>query len=346
MAVQSFVVELIEGLLKSKDLGLTDGDIRFYDKGTTAGEDEDLDSFVKWKNARFYNEDSNVFRSTTLIVRIAVEGGEDQYVNFPVGPLYRDYRMDGDIKGVLKVVETTLKRVKANAAKTVGLLNRFGDLEAIRDHLILRPFNYDNNEKVLADGIYRRIGDMALVLYISLGSYEWGNEEGSKDIMSAMVHRSLFKSWGLDGVKEEEELLDYALENTMRLQKPVLCLLSDIHSSQLRQMRFMEEDLDIDFGSPLSPMLTTEQEVNGAIAAFFPAVQERLYQMTGGKDYYLVFTSIDDVHIHTVDGRVKVSTMRTSLDDTNRVVNSRDQLLSRQIYRYDGVEKKLVLVQE
>jgi len=93
-------------------------------------------------------------------------------------------------------------------------------------------------------------------------------------------------------------------------------------------------------------MLTTEQEVNGAIAAFFPAVQERLYQMTGGKDYYLVFTSIDDVHIHTVDGRVKVSTMRTSLDDTNRVVNSRDQILSRQIYRYDGAEKKLVLVQD
>jgi len=59
--------------------------------------------------------------------------------------------------------------------------------------LILRPFNYDNNEKVLADGIYRRIGDMALVLYISLGIYEWGNEEGSKDIMSAMVHRGLFK---------------------------------------------------------------------------------------------------------------------------------------------------------
>jgi len=111
-------------------------------------------------------------------------------------------------------------------------------------------------------------------------------------------------------------------------------------------MRFMEEDLDIDFGSPLSPMLTTEQEVNGAIAAFFPAVQERLYQMTGGMDYYLVFTSIDDVHIHSVNRRVKVSTMRTSLDDTNRVVNSRDQVLSRQIYRYDGVEKKLVLVQE
>jgi len=93
MAVQSFVVELIEGLLKSKDLGLT----------------------------------------------------------------------EGDIKGVLKVVETALKRVKVNIAKTVGLLNQFGDLEAIRDHLILRPFNYDNNEKVLADDIYQRIGDMALV---------------------------------------------------------------------------------------------------------------------------------------------------------------------------------------
>jgi len=140
MAVQNFVVELMEGLLGSKDLSLTEGDIRFYDKGTTAGKDEDLDSFVKWQNARFYNEESNVFRSTTLIVRIAVEGGEDQYVNFSIGPLYRDYRVDGDIKGVLKAVETALKRVMANAAKTVGLLNQFGDLEAIRDQILSRRF--------------------------------------------------------------------------------------------------------------------------------------------------------------------------------------------------------------
>jgi len=101
-------------------------------------------------------------------------------------------------------------------------------------------------------------------------------------------------------------------------------MLADTQGLQLRRMRFMEEDLDIGLDSPLSPTLTTEQEVNGAIAAFFPAVQEKLYQMTGGKDYYLVFASINDVHIHSVNGRVKVSTMRTSLDDTNRVVNSRD----------------------
>jgi len=37
MAIQNFVVELMEGLLGSKDLGLTKGDIRFYDKGTPAG---------------------------------------------------------------------------------------------------------------------------------------------------------------------------------------------------------------------------------------------------------------------------------------------------------------------
>ena len=52
MAVQNFVIELIEELLGDKELALTEQDIRFYDKGTTAEADKTLDSHIRWKNAR------------------------------------------------------------------------------------------------------------------------------------------------------------------------------------------------------------------------------------------------------------------------------------------------------
>ena len=62
MAVQYFVIELIEALLNDKELALTEQDIRFYDKGTTAEADEVLDDHIRWRNARYFNEDSNITR--------------------------------------------------------------------------------------------------------------------------------------------------------------------------------------------------------------------------------------------------------------------------------------------
>ncbi len=177
---------------------------------------------------------------------------------------------------------------------------------------------------------------MALVLYISLGTNEAGY---TKNILSAMVPQELFRSWGAD----ETEILEQALANTMRLQAPVLCQFIGGSCLQVRRLRLMEENISLDFDVPLSPTLTTVQETNGAIAAFYPGVRERLHQMVGG-DFYMVFTSIHDVYIHPVSGWAKISTMRKSLDDTNRNVNKREEIFSRQVYRYDGASKKLTLV--
>ncbi len=227
-----------------------------------------------------------------------------------------------------------MKESKANVTRTVGLLRQFGDREAMREHLILRPLNYDDNERALENGVYRRIGDIALVLYLSLGS----NEGNGGNIVSAMVPREIVQRWGA----EEAEILEEALANTMRLQPPVFCRLIGGSHVQVRRVRFMEEDANLDFNAALSPILTTVQEINGAIAAFYPGVLERLREMVGG-DFYLVFTSIHDVHIHPVGGWAKVSSMRTSLADTNREMNRREEILTRQVYRYDGESKTLTL---
>lgn len=212
MALQNFVLDLIEGLLHDEALGLREEDLRFYDKGTTAETDETLDDHFRWRNARYYNEDSNVVRNSLLIVQLPV-GESAEYINFHVGDLYRVYRKDG-MAGVLPIVKRDIKDLRASAAGSLSLLNQFGDYEAIREHLIIRPLNYDDNEKALTRGVYRQVGDMALVLYISLGKVGQG---GASNILSAMVPRDTFQGWALD----EQEVLDRALGNTMRLQPPI-----------------------------------------------------------------------------------------------------------------------------
>lgn len=70
-----------------------------------------------------------------------------------------------------------------------------------------------------------------------------------------------------------------------------------------------DESATISFDSPISPALTMEQEINGAIATFYPGVLEQLHQMIDG-DFYLVFTSISDVHIYPVNEKFKVSAVQ------------------------------------
>lgn len=334
MALQDFAIELIEGLLGCEELGLDEKDVRFYEKGTTAAEDEELDDHIKWQNARRYNTDSNIIRNSLLIVQQPVSGGAE-YHSFYVGELYRNYRKNG-LQPVLAEVTAVLKQLRDDADGRAELIKRFHDLEAIREQLILRPLNYDDHDTFLSKGVYRRVGDMALVLYISLGTSE---NEASKDILSTMVPRELFQCWDV----EEAELLDQALENTKRLQTPVLCQLAGGRGLQVKSYKLLEEDVKLDFHSPLAPSLTTTQEVNGAIAAFYPEVQERLCQMLGG-DYYLVFTSIYDVHIHPTDGFMTVRDMQETLNDTNRKINKKEEVLSRQIYRYHGTTRELEAV--
>lgn len=182
MARQNFVLDLMENLLRDEELCLREEDLRFYDKGTTEETDEAMDDHFRWRNARYYNEDSNEVRSSLLTIQLPV-GESAEYINFHVGELYRIYRKDG-MEGVVPIVKGDITDLKASAPASLSLLNQFGDYEGIREHLIIRPLNYDDNEKVLDRGVYRRVGDMALVLYISLGKIGQG---GANNIISAMA---------------------------------------------------------------------------------------------------------------------------------------------------------------
>ena len=340
MTADNFVIDLIEGLLADSELGLTEQNVRFYDKGVVPGEgDAALADHISWKNARYLNEDSSTVLSSTLTVQLPIgKEGHTEYISFSMEELSQTYRKGG-MDGVLSAVVTSLKECKINAEKTAGALEHFAEYEEIKNRLILRPLNYDDNEQILKHGIYRRVGDMALVLYISLGG---GKQGSSANVMSTMVSRELFLLWGVG--EDEEEVLNWAMDNTMRLQPPVFCVIS-LPAMKIQHIPFMDgaEEIEVDFDIPMAPVLSTEQEINGAIAAFYPGVLERLHQMVG-EDFYLVFTSIYDVHIHPISGKVRVETMRDCLSGMNKEINKREELLSRRIYRYNTENRDLVVI--
>ena len=106
MTADNFVIDLIEELLADSELGLTEQNVRFYDKGVVPGEgDAALEGHIRWKNARYLNEDSNAVLSSTLTIQLPIgAGGHAEHISFSMEELSQTYQKRG-LDGVLSVVE-------------------------------------------------------------------------------------------------------------------------------------------------------------------------------------------------------------------------------------------------
>ncbi|MBO5336668.1 MAG: hypothetical protein J6A94_06005 [Lachnospiraceae bacterium] len=207
------------------------------------------------------------------------------------------------------------------------------------EHFILRPMNYRRNREELADCIYWRYGDIALVLHEGLG------EEG-RDYITVKIRRYMVEKWNI----VPERMLTNALINTYAKMPPRLFLAGDVRffynwedgvfmpgESGRRTMvkpRNREEALR-------GYRLTTTKMKDGAIAIFYPGVQERIGELLGG-DFLVGFTSIHQVVIHPARYK-SINDMKSAIRRINAVYDEKD-MLTNTIYRYCCTKKKMVEV--
>ena len=87
----------------------------------------------------------------------------------------------------------------------------------------------------------------------------------------------------------------------------------------------------------VSAAVTTLPTSDGAIAMFYPGVQERLSEMAGG-DYYAVFTAKDECHVHRADS-VTAKLLKERLTDVNHQFPA--TMLTTNVYYYNSEKRKL-----
>ena len=85
------------------------------------------------------------------------------------------------------------------------------------------------------------------------------------------------------------------------------------------------------------PVVTTTRQINGAIAMFYPGVQERLAELVGG-EYYVAFTATDSAMIHRV-GSVSPRELLLRLKHVRSVMP--EDFLSKYVYKYNSEKKKI-----
>lgn len=319
LTYNEFTIELLERLISEKKYDIDESCVRFYADGLVPGDDEQLRRFVRDTNIKYHNVDnSDVLMGNYIKIQLPVGQDNGAMVRLDADSLYAAYKKS-NIESVLGHIYESIEKVLQ--LSSTPLFERSKDYEAIKENLIIRPLNYDLNKAALKDAMYKINADIVLVLYLLVSVTE-------DTINTTKLPKATFESWD----KPFDEVWNDALLNTSRLMPPRLITnmseYSQLKSGKVGQ--FMEPYRNIRLNKLALNILTTTQVTNGAIAAFYPGVLERIADIAED-DLYLVFTSIDDAFVHAVKD-VRFEDIKENL------------LLSNQRFAEDGVLTNCVFV--
>lgn len=278
-------------------------------------------------------EETEGEREDLLIVEFSGEGAGTHIQRFHMEEIYRDFAVGKDLEELFLEASDCLNRCREIEKRSP--LGHMEDYEVIREHLIIRPLNYEKNSKRLEEGVCKVIGDIALTLYVNIGDFDGL-------YTSSMVPKVVFESWG----KSAGEVLRNAEENTYRLFPPRL--FNWLEFERFRDENygvFMEQDPELKLeGGSCATFVTTKNQLNGAVVVFLPGVAKRLGELLG-TDFYIAFTSMHEAAIHSCE-KVYPETIRESLKGLNEEMPSVDDFLSEKVYYYSRKTDRIEAVME
>lgn len=199
------------------------------------------------------------------------------------------------------------------------------DYDTAKSRLFVRLINYDRNADILRDVVHKTLGDIVFTVYAIVDENEFG-------IVSTKVLKSMVKKWD----KNEDDIFNEAIKNTYRATPPriykwegVLCDKSYAGESFMNDEDIC--DLDKSFSGNI---LSTTRKTNGAVAVFLPGVAERIAELLDS-DFYMVFTSIHEVMIHSTGSGVDPKDLKLVLQDALRKATPSSDYLTEKIYKYN-----------
>lgn len=222
-------------------------------------------------------------------------------------------------------------------AKNSNMHHKIGELtdyETAKSRLFVRLINYDRNADILQNVVYKTLDDIAFVVYAIL-------DEREGKLISTKILKSMVKKWG----KNEDDIFNEAIENTYRISPPRFYILEKmLLNNNYSGESFMNSNDTFQLNDRfVGNLLSTTRQINGAIAVFLPGVAEKIYEMLKS-DFYMVFTSIHEVMIHSTKSRVDPSDLKNILKSTIAETTREPDYLTEKIYKYNRKAHKFECV--
>lgn len=327
MIYEEFCSEFLRKLEEKKqDLGYNE--IKYYKDGFTSKEPDEL-TIIRDTNIRYNKIESDVLIGDYII--LTLEGKYCQTCRFECRYFYDSYNKDG-WEGVWIIVNSNLAVCKRKDVANIMELFDKAEYALLKEKIFIRPLNYADHRYELKNNIYRRIGDIVLVLYILVNDELTGSRH---NVMSVKLPKNMVEGWDLP----ENEIWGNAMTNTYIMAPPRIFINPlDTYKAPYHKGAFMALNSDIKSLSEASvPTVTTTTQMNGAIAMFYPGVKERIAELFGDS-YYVAFTSVHDAKLHK-KGTIPPIHILRSLKDTNNAFDPAD-ILSRKVYLYETASKE------
>lgn len=289
-------------------------------------EDWETASFIKTTNERYFGSESEVLQGDFLEIKF-----ERSLLRFDLGELKQVKDKEGWIP-VIDKISSDLEYSRGIHGRAFFLIDNFRNYDIIKDSLIVRPLNYTSNSRILEGFAFRRLGDIALVLYLHVA------DEGSAT-NTIKVPMSIVEEWDTD--KTFKQILDDALENTMKMY-PAKIFRNILETDNDRDPETDLMHTGMSLTKSAVPLITNLNRTNGAIAMFYPGVKEKLSELFGSGDLYVAFTSIHEAMVHKV-GTVDPKSIQRHLRATNNAFGI-TETLTYSVYRYDHTDKTFMPV--
>lgn len=308
---------------RADEFGIGQEDIEYYMDGYAPDEDNEMDlMLVRETNIKYHKIESDVLIGDFLVLHLGDEFS--QMARFEMKHLYQCEEGKG--------WELVWKNITENIRLTriireSDVLRNIHDYDIVKEKLIVRPLNFSDHRMELNNAIYKRVGDMCLVLYILMYDKSAG---GRHDIGSTKVQRNLLDVWKVN----EEQIWETAMGNSYLIAPPRIYFdAMDTKNPPYTKGAFMAMGDETVIHPLQVPIVTTTMQLNGAVAMFYPGVMKRISDMIGG-DYLVAFTSTSEARIHKC-GTIKPIVALRRLKDVNKMF-PREELLSQKLYMYES----------
>ena len=263
-------------------------------------------------------EKINMGRLHALVI---LKDGVNLSQNFYIEELYRDYQSGRmTIREMAGRIASSCYNNTDSIEELKGLGKYINDKEWAEERLFLQLINSSNNKSLLENSVYMDFNGLSLVLYVLAA-------DNKASICRARVTKAMCQNYGWD----EKEILDYALENTVRLFPYCLCTLQEILQKELNITGTEAGELP-SVGNDML-VLTNEKYVNGAAAIFYPGLLKEISEKHG-TSLFLIPSSIHEFLILEDNGMYNPVELESMVKEVNNSSVLPEELLSDNVYYY------------
>ena len=287
-----------------------DAEIILHPTGEKASGNRKLENFIKSTNQKYYNSNSDILEGDFVEI---VMYNDDKESSIRIEMDYLKHM--NNTEEVSEYVKHSIEEYGKISEDVKFVIDRMEFYDLIKDRLIIRPLNYNNNKNNLEDYVYDTFGDIALVLYAVINDKE--------SLHTVKIPYDIFKKWNLD----KKVVFTAAMDLTKKSAEARIY--TDLRSINGDGMDIND---NVILESSTIPMITTTRKTNGAIAMFYPGVKEKIAEMFDDS-FYVAFTSIHEAMIHK-KGTIEPSSIRCHIRATNRTFG-KEETLTEEVYYYD-----------